>query len=44
MIVLTNETNEIQTILYFDNFPRIFKFNVFEFNWETNVLDLKNCT
>ena len=34
-------TNKIQTML---SFPRIFKFNVFEFNQEPNVLDLKNCT
>ena len=38
MVVLTNET---QTIL---SFPRIFKFNVFKFNWEPNVLDLRNYT
>ena len=25
-------------------FSRIFKFNVFEFNWEPNVFDLRNCT
>ena len=37
-VVLTNKT---QTILYF---LKIFKFNVFEFNWEPNVLDLRNCT
>ena len=33
-------TNKIQTML---SFPRIFKFNVFEFNQKLNVLDLKNC-
>ena len=37
MVALTNET---QTMFYF---PRIFKFNVFEFNQELNVLDLRNC-
>ena len=37
MVTLTNET---QTML---SFPRIFKFNVFEFNQEPNVLNLKNC-
>ena len=36
MIALTNET---QTILYF---PKIFKFNVFKFNKEPNVLVLRN--
>ena len=34
MVVLINKT---QTMLYF---PRIFKFNVFEFNYEPNVFDL----
>ena len=34
-------TNEIQKML---SFLRIFKFNVFEFNQKSNVLDLKNCT
>ena len=38
MITLTNET---QTIL---SFPKIFKFNKFEFNQEPNVFDSKNCT
>ena len=38
MVVLTNET---QTMLFF---PRIFKFNIFEFNYELNVFDLRNCT
>ena len=38
MIALTNET---QIML---SFPRIIKFNVFEFNWEPNVFDLKNYT
>ena len=38
MVALTNET---QTMLYFS---RIFKFNIFEFNQESNVLDLKNYT
>ena len=38
MAALTNET---QTIL---SFPRIFKFNVFEFNQEPNVFDLRKCT
>ena len=33
-------TNEIQIIL---SFSRIFKFNIFEFNQELNVLDLSNC-
>ena len=33
-------TNEIQTML---SFPKIFKFNIFEFNQEPNVLDLRNC-
>ena len=37
MVALTNET---QTML---SFPRIFKFNIFEFNQEPNVLDLRNC-
>ena len=35
MVALTNET---QIILYF---LRIFKFNIFEFNKEHNVLNLK---
>ena len=34
-------TNETQTML---SFSRIFKFNVFEFNHEPNVFDLRNCT
>jgi hypothetical protein len=34
-------TNETQTIL---SFSRIFKLNVFEFNGEPDVLDLRNCT
>ncbi len=38
MIALTNET---QIML---SFPRIFKFNVFEFNQEHNILDISNCT
>ena len=38
MVALTNET---QTMLFF---PRIFKFNIFEFNYELNVFDLRNCT
>ena len=38
VVALTNET---QTML---SFPRIFKFNVFEFNQELNVLDLRNYT
>ena len=37
IVALTNET---QTML---SFPRIFKFNIFEFNQEPNVLDLSNC-
>jgi hypothetical protein len=38
IVVLTNET---QIMLYF---PKIFKFNVFEFNKEPNVLVIRNCT
>ena len=38
MVALTKET---QIMLFF---LRIFEFNVFEFNQESNVLDLKNCT
>ena len=38
MIALTNET---QTIL---SFPKIFKFDVFEFNQKLNVLDIRNYT
>ena len=38
MVALTNET---QIML---SFPIIFNFNVFEFNQEANVLDLRNCT
>ena len=38
MVALTNET---QTMLFF---PRIFKLNVFEFNQEPSILDIKNCT
>ena len=38
MIALTNET-QIKL-----SFPRKFKFNVFEFNQEPDVLDLKNFT
>ena len=38
MVALTNKT---QIML---SFLRIFKFNVFEFNQEPNVLDLRNCT
>ena len=32
--------NEIQKML---SFPKIFKFNVFEFNQKPNVFDLRNC-
>ena len=38
MVALINET---QIMLFF---PRILKFNVFEFSQEPNVLDLRNCT
>ena len=38
IVALTNKT---QTML---SFPRKFKFNIFEFNQEPNVLDLRNCT
>ena len=37
MIALINETQKMLS------FPRIFKFNVFEFNQEPNVLYLRNC-
>ena len=38
MVALTNET---QTMLYF---LRIFNFNIFEFNQEPNVFNLRNYT